>query len=100
MLRGVKHRLGDTYRSVASAVIPQGSGESRFIESGTLTPEEFVQAGDQLIFKFPTWQWAGGDPARSSSCLPKDKQFLITRDVPCRERVRALDYVLAHKTRM
>eukprot|EP00928_Gymnodinium_smaydae_P087286 TRINITY_DN71564_c0_g1_i1.p1 TRINITY_DN71564_c0_g1~~TRINITY_DN71564_c0_g1_i1.p1 ORF type:complete len:358 (-),score=67.97 TRINITY_DN71564_c0_g1_i1:94-1083(-) len=98
ILRGAKHRLGDTYRSVVSTVLPV-SGESRFVESGTLTPEEFVEAGDQLIFKFPTWQWAEGDPARSSSYLPKDKQYLITKGVPCRDRVRALDYVLSHHTR-
>eukprot|EP00927_Polykrikos_kofoidii_P062057 TRINITY_DN56883_c0_g1_i1.p1 TRINITY_DN56883_c0_g1~~TRINITY_DN56883_c0_g1_i1.p1 ORF type:complete len:337 (+),score=48.09 TRINITY_DN56883_c0_g1_i1:127-1137(+) len=99
MFRGVKHRLGDTYRSVVSTITPQGT-ESRFVENGTLTPEEFVEAGDQLIFKFPTWQWAQGDPSRGSSYLPKDKQFLITKDVPCRDRVRALDYVLRHKTRV
>jgi len=99
MLRGAKHRLGDAYRSTVSSVLIQNS-ESRFVEKGMLTPEEFVQAGDQLIFKFPTWQWGSGDPSKSSSHLPKDKQFLITKGVPCRDRVRALDYALSHQTRM
>lgn len=31
--------------------------ESKFLEKGVLTPEEFVAAGDQLVFKCPTWQW-------------------------------------------
>jgi len=92
------HRLGDAYRSAVSAVTVTNT-ESRFVEKGTLTPEEFLQAGDQLTFKFPTWQWDAGDPSRRGGHLPDDKQFLITRNVPCRDRVRALDYVLAHKTR-
>jgi len=92
------HRLGDTYRSVVSALTSTNT-ESRFVEAGTLTPDEFVEAGDQLTFKFPTWQWAAGDASRRASYLPAEKQFLITRNVPCKDRVRALDYVLEHKTR-
>lgn len=69
------------------------------MENGTLTPEEFLQAGDQLTFKFPTWQWEGGDPSRRVSYLPSDKQYLITRNVPCRVNVRTLDYMMQHKTR-
>jgi ubiquitin-like-conjugating enzyme ATG3 len=30
--------------------------ESKFLESGKLTPEEFVLAGDQLTHKCPTWR--------------------------------------------
>ena len=55
-----------------------------------LTPEEFVAAGDQLVHRCPTWSWAGGDPARRRPYLPADKQFLVTRGVPCRSRVAAL----------
>lgn len=92
------HRLGDTYRSVVSSLRTTNT-ESRFVEAGTLTPEEFVEAGDQLVFKFPTWQWEAGEPSRRAAYLPQDKQFLITRNVPSKDRVRALDYVLEHKTR-
>jgi len=92
------HRLGDAYRSVVSAIKPTNK-ESKFIENGTLTPEEFEQAGDQLTFKFPTWQWEAGEASRRFSYLAQDKQYLITRNVPCKDRVRALDYVLDHKTR-
>jgi ubiquitin-like-conjugating enzyme ATG3 len=92
------HRAGDAYRSVVSSLTAT-STESRFIESGTLTPEEFVQAGDQLTFKFPTWQWETGEASRRATYLPPERQFLITRNVPCKDRVRALDYVLDHRTR-
>lgn len=88
-----KHRIGDAYRSVVSNVV-NTSGESRFVEQGQLTPQEFVDAGDQLAFKFPTWQWESGQASHRSSYLPQDKQFLITRNVPCRQRVRALEAVM------
>lgn len=58
-----------------------------FLQKGVLTPEEFVRAGDELVFRCPTWSWQGG----TVSYLPPDKQFLITRNVPCQERVAALE---------
>ena len=30
--------------------------DSKFLEKGVLTPEEFVIAGDQLTHKCPTWR--------------------------------------------
>mmetsp|Transcript_60237 Transcript_60237/g.143576 ORF Transcript_60237/g.143576 Transcript_60237/m.143576 type:complete len:313 (-) Transcript_60237:90-1028(-) len=94
-----KHRLGDAFRNTVSAVIGTSS-ESKFVQSGTLTPEEFTDAGNMLTFKFPTWQWVSCDPSRRHSCLDNEKQYLITRNVPCKDRVRALDHVLAHNTRV
>lgn len=93
------HRLGDAYRSVVSSLSSTGS-ESKFVQEGKLTPEEFVQAGDQLVFKFPTWEWTSGEASRRVSYLPPDKQFLITRNVPCKDRVRALDKVLSAHTKV
>eukprot|EP00550_Attheya_septentrionalis_P000629 CAMPEP_0198285890 /NCGR_PEP_ID=MMETSP1449-20131203/5132_1 /TAXON_ID=420275 /ORGANISM="Attheya septentrionalis, Strain CCMP2084" /LENGTH=327 /DNA_ID=CAMNT_0043983503 /DNA_START=142 /DNA_END=1125 /DNA_ORIENTATION=+ len=64
---------------------------SAFLSRGVLTPEEFVQAGDELVYKCPTWSWEGGDPVKAKSYLPKDKQYLVTRNVPCQMRVAALE---------
>mmetsp|Transcript_23825 Transcript_23825/g.69781 ORF Transcript_23825/g.69781 Transcript_23825/m.69781 type:complete len:329 (-) Transcript_23825:49-1035(-) len=72
--------------------------ESAFLERGVLTPEEFVAAGDQLVFRCPTWAWESGDPSRLKSHLPKDKQFLVTRRVPCRNRVASLTEAAMHET--
>ena len=68
---------------------------SAFLEKGVLTPEEFVRAGDELVFKCPTWSWEAGDPARAKSYLPPDKQYLVTRNVPCQTRVSAMENTLA-----
>lgn len=56
---------------------------SNLAESGCLTPEEFVQAGDFLVYKCPTWQWASGDKSKRRPYLPADKQYLITKNIPC-----------------
>lgn len=58
-----------------------------------MTPEEFVAAGEHLVHHCPTWQWATGDEARIKSYLPKGKQFLITRNVPCYRRCKQMEYV-------
>ncbi|KAI9203578.1 autophagocytosis protein [Polychytrium aggregatum] len=65
---------------------------SKFKETGVLTPEEFILAGDYLVFKCPTWAWASGHPSKRRDYLPADKQYLITRNVPCLRRVKAIEY--------
>ena len=40
-------------------------------------PEEFVAAGDELVYKCPTWSWEGGDPKKAKSYLPPDKQVSL-----------------------
>jgi len=67
--------------------------ESRFYEAGVLTPEEFVQAGDFLVSKCPTWSWCGGVKDKKRNYLPDDKQYLITKNVPCIKRAKDMEYV-------
>jgi ubiquitin-like-conjugating enzyme ATG3 len=64
--------------------------QSAFLSKGILTPVEFVRAGDELVYRCPTWSWCAGGIG-PKSYLPPDKQFLITRNVPCRDRVSTLE---------
>lgn len=66
------------------------SHTSTFRQSGQITPEEFVTAGDYLVSKFPTWSWGDADdPSRRVNYLPAGKQYLVTRNVPCHRRLDA-----------
>ncbi|KAG0748825.1 hypothetical protein G6F57_002784 [Rhizopus arrhizus] len=65
---------------------------SKFKETGCITPEEFVAAGDFLVYKCPTWSWEGGLEEKKRDYLPADKQFLVTRNVPCLRRARQMEY--------
>ena len=61
---------------------------STFRQTGQVTPEEFVLAGDYLVYKFPSWSWSkASSPAKQVAHLPEDKQYLITRGVPCHRRL-------------
>lgn len=60
--------------------------KSNFHKTGMLTPKEFVEAGDFLVLKCPTWKWSSGNPLKRKDYLPKDKQYLVTKNVPCVKR--------------
>ncbi|KAE9403910.1 hypothetical protein BT96DRAFT_989892 [Gymnopus androsaceus JB14] len=66
--------------------------ESKFKEHGRITPEEFVAAGDFLAYKFGMWSWEKGDSSKARDYLPADKQYLVTRGVPCLRRATSLAY--------
>ncbi|KAG5723222.1 Autophagy-related protein 3 [Termitomyces sp. T112] len=66
--------------------------ESKFKEHGRITPEEFVAAGDFLVYKFPVWSWEKGEASKARDFLPADKQYLVTRGVPCLRRATSLAY--------
>lgn len=64
------------------------SHTSTFRSTGQITPEEFILAGDYLVYKFPTWSWADAThPSKRVPYLPEGKQFLVTRGVPCHRRL-------------
>lgn len=91
----VAHRaaLRHRFASSACAFLPSAAQvlkESQFAAKGVLTPEEFVEAGDMLVLRCPTWQWQAGDPSKARPFLPPDKQFLLTRNVPCQKRACTL----------
>lgn len=63
--------------------------QSTFRQTGQITPEEFQAAGDFLVYKFPSWSWAdAATPDRRVPYFPAGKQYLVTRGVPCRRRVK------------
>lgn len=63
------------------------NNESNFRKTGEISPEEFVKAGDYLVYKFPTWSWGTCPPQLQKKFLPPEKQFLVTRHVPSYQRV-------------
>ena len=70
--------------------------QSAFTEKGMLTPIEFVQAGDQLILKCPTWSWQQGEEGKLRPYLPRDKQFLLIRGCLSQKRVTELNASSVH----
>ncbi|GLT39596.1 hypothetical protein SLE2022_177690 [Rubroshorea leprosula] len=64
---------------------------SAFKEKGVLSVSEFILAGDNLVSKCPTWSWESGEPSKRKSYLPAEKQYLITRNVPCLRRAASVE---------
>ncbi|KAH8702361.1 putative autophagocytosis protein Aut1 [Talaromyces proteolyticus] len=84
MSKNIIHQTWSTWRDWITPV----SHTSTFRETGKITPEEFVLAGDYLVFKFPSWQWSDAStPAQRVPYLPEGKQYLVTRGVPCHRRL-------------
>ncbi|KAJ3981034.1 putative E2-like enzyme [Lentinula detonsa] len=85
------HAIQQQYWSIRDYLSPVLK-ESKFKEHGRITPEEFVAAGDFLAYKFPVWTWEKGDSSKARDYLPADKQYLVTRGVPCLRRATSLAY--------
>ncbi|KAG8929209.1 E2-like enzyme [Tulasnella sp. 417] len=88
------HTIQSKYWAVRDILSPV-LRESKFKEHGRITPEEFVAAGDFLAYKFPVWTWTDrekADPSKTRDFLPADKQYLLTRGVPCLRRATSLAY--------
>lgn len=62
------------------------NNKSNFIETGEISPQEFIVTGDYLVHRFPTWQWLLGPKKLHRLFLPPDKQFLVTKHVPSYQR--------------
>ena len=72
------------------------SKKLNLFEEGKLTPEQFMEAGDFLISKCPTWKWCEAKEDFYKKALPKDKQYLKTT-VPSYKR--AIDYLKENATK-
>ncbi|VDM79295.1 unnamed protein product [Strongylus vulgaris] len=63
-MQNLVNNLKSTALSVGEMLTPVLK-ESKFRETGVLTPEEFVIAGDHLVHHCSTWQWSkAADPSR------------------------------------
>lgn len=89
-MESIKNKANNIFMAVATPFIGVLK-DSKFLEKGLLTPEEFVIAGDQLTHKCPTWSWESGNDKLVNKNLPSEKQFLITRNVPCPRRIKDLN---------
>jgi hypothetical protein len=59
----MKHALHTAFKGAAEALMPLRTSSSSssgggFRETGLLSPEEYVAAGDFLVATCPTWSWA------------------------------------------
>jgi len=90
VIDALKHSVHNVFKAGAESVM-RTRVTSAFVEKGVVTPEEFVLAGDFLVAQCPTWAWQSGDAKCQKPYLPPTKQFLVTKNVPCRERASAME---------
>ncbi|KAI3651015.1 hypothetical protein MP228_004496 [Amoeboaphelidium protococcarum] len=74
--------------NVASYLTPVNT-VSTFKDTGRLTPEEFIAAGDFLSMKCPSWKWESGEDSKRKDYLNSRgvKQYLCAKGVQCTRRV-------------
>eukprot|EP00879_Flechtneria_rotunda_P009568 GHRR01010014.1.p1 GENE.GHRR01010014.1~~GHRR01010014.1.p1 ORF type:complete len:240 (+),score=76.98 GHRR01010014.1:205-924(+) len=86
----MRNAIHSIYKKTAEAVLPPLT-KSQFEEKRVLTPQEFAQAGDYLVRACPTWSWETGDPSKARNYFPLNKQYLVTRNVPCLSRASDIE---------
>ncbi|XP_074291058.1 autophagy-related protein 3 [Silene latifolia] len=86
----LSQRIHETFKGAVERITGPRT-VSAFKEKGVLSVSEFILAGDNLVSKCPTWSWESGEPSKRKSYLPTEKQFLITRNVPCFKRAASLE---------
>ena len=69
------------------------STASTLSETGMLTPEEWVAAGNGLVSRNPLFQWKAAATSMSVAHLPPDKQYLVATKLPSYTRVADLQEV-------
>jgi ubiquitin-like-conjugating enzyme ATG3 len=72
MVDSIKNSIYKGYTSVMTPLIGTLK-ESKFLEKGVLTPEEFVIAGDNLTHKCNTWKWMGCSADKFDKRFPDQK---------------------------
>lgn len=87
---GLPQRFHEAFKGTVERITSPRT-VSAFREKGVLSVTEFIIAGDNLVSKCPTWSWESGEPSKQKSYLPADKQFLITRNVPCLRRAASIE---------
>ena len=81
-----KQKVFNKFKKVAENVIPTLK-TNKFQETGMLTVEEFITAGDFLVSKYPMWAWESSKSKKHISYLPKHKQMLVLLKVPCVDNI-------------
>lgn len=80
----IKHSLYEKYKEVIVSMTSPIS-RSEFQDSGKITPQEYLEAGDMLVQKFPAWEWRSGTSDVLPS-LPNNKKYLKLSKVISKNR--------------
>ncbi|XP_050156637.1 autophagy-related protein 3-like isoform X1 [Malus sylvestris] len=86
----LKQKLHEAFKGTVEKITGPRT-VSAFKEKGVLSVSEFVTSGDNPVSKCPTWSWESGEPSKRKPYLPPEKQYLITRNVPCLRRAASLE---------
>ncbi|KAM3139366.1 hypothetical protein pb186bvf_008586 [Paramecium bursaria] len=82
---------GEKLASTLYQTVKAPPTQSTFFQTGQLTAEEFIKAGDKVISNCGSWKWfRAADAKCASQYLPQDKQFLGIENVISNKRLKDL----------